>query len=131
MTFHGKLCAKPFESEDCQTTMLCLTLGLLKSYKLRTMTSSQKPQYFGPPPPVLELTIEQQFKLRQIEDALSHPDTAKEDIIIVFIALQRQCFTLSNCVSNLVAKWPTPTTQDQPTIVEDLFKFGTSSETKD
>jgi len=75
--------------------------------------------------------MEQQFKLRQIEDALKHPDTAKEDIITIFMALQRQCFTLSNCVSNLVAKWPTPTTQDQPTIVEDLFKFGTSSETKD
>lgn len=80
---------------------------------------------------MLELTIEQQFKLRQIEDALRNPETAKEDIITVFMALQRQCFTLSNCVSNLVAKWPTPTPQDQPTIEEVLSKFGNLFETKD
>ena len=75
--------------------------------------------------------MEQQFKLRQIEDALRHPEAHKEDIITVFMALQRQCFTLSNCVSNLVAKWPTPTAQDPTTIDEVLSKFGISSETKD
>jgi len=75
--------------------------------------------------------MEQQFKLRQIEDALRNPETSKEDIIIVFMALQRQCFTLSNCVSNLVAKWPSPNLQDHPTIEEVISKYGTSSETKD
>ena len=52
--------------------------------------------------------MEQKFKLRQIEDALRHPDSSKEDIITVFIALQHQCFVLSNSLSNLIKKWPVP-----------------------
>jgi len=75
--------------------------------------------------------MEQQFKLRQIEDALKHPETAKEDIITIFMALQRQCFTLSNCVSNLVAKWPTATNTVPTITAEELSKFGTLFETKD
>ena len=53
--------------------------------------------------------MEQNFKLRQIEDALRHPDSKKEDIITIFLALQRQCFVLSNNVTNLVSKWPIQT----------------------
>ena len=34
------------------------------------------------------------------------PDADKEDIITVFMALQKQNFVLSNTVSNLVKKWP-------------------------
>ena len=75
--------------------------------------------------------MEQQFKLRQIEDALRHPESQKEDIITVFMALQRQCFVLSNNVSNLVGKWPTAISQDRLITDEEPFKFGTSSETKD
>ena len=75
--------------------------------------------------------MEQQFKLRQIEDALRHKESQKEDIITVFMALQKQCFVLSNNVSNLVAKWPTPTNLDPPTTKEGTYKFGLSSETKD
>lgn len=75
--------------------------------------------------------MEQQFKLRQIEDALRHPDTKKEDIITVFMALQHQTFVLSNNVVNLVSKWPTATPVDPSITDEALFKFGTSSETKD
>jgi hypothetical protein len=52
--------------------------------------------------------MEQQFKMKQIEDALRNPDSKKEDIVTVFLALQRQNFVLSNTVSNLVKKWPTP-----------------------
>jgi len=85
----------------------------------------------GPPPVIVDLTMEQQFKLRQIEDALKHPESVKEDIITVFMALQHQCFVLSNNVSNLVSKWPTPTIQDPPTTGVEASKFGTSSETKD
>jgi hypothetical protein len=75
--------------------------------------------------------MEQQFKLKQIEDALRHPDSPKEDIITIFLALQRQCFVLGNSMSNLVKKWPTPIPQDRRTTNGEVFKFGTSSETKD
>jgi hypothetical protein len=89
------------------------------------MITPIKNQDFGIPAPVLELTVEQQFKLKQIENALRAADTKKEDIITVFLALQRQCFVLGNSMSNLVKKWPTPTPQVPPTTDEDPFKFGT------
>ena len=69
--------------------------------------------------------------MRQIEDALNKPTTAKEDIITVFLALQRQNFVLSNSLTNLVKKWPIPTQLDPTTIDEVLYRFGISSETKD
>jgi hypothetical protein len=73
--------------------------------------------------PEIELTVEQQFKMRQIEDALKTAD--KDDIIIIFLALQRQCFVLGNNLSNLVKQWPT-----HPLITpEDPSSRGTSSET--
>jgi hypothetical protein len=75
--------------------------------------------------------VEQQFKMRQIEDALNHPSSKKEDIVTIFLALQRQCFVLGNSMSNLVKQWPTPTQLDPTTIEEVLSKFGISSETKD
>jgi hypothetical protein len=66
--------------------------------------------------------------MRKIEDALRHPDTRKEDIITIFLALQKQSLILGNNVSNLVSKWPF----NPPTITpEDLLKFGISSETND
>ena len=49
--------------------------------------------------------MEQQFKLRRIDDYLA--EASKDDIISVFVALQRQNFILSNTVSNLVKQWPT------------------------
>ena len=75
--------------------------------------------------------MEQQFKLKQIENALRHPESKKEDIITVFLALQRQCFVLGNSMSNLVKKWPTPTAPVPATTDAEAYKFGTSSETKD
>jgi energy-converting hydrogenase Eha subunit F len=95
------------------------------------MISPIKNQDFGLPAPIVELTMEQQFKLKQIEDALRHPESKKEDIITIFLALQRQCFVLGNSMSNLVKKWPTPVPQVQPTTDEVPFKRGTSFETKD
>ena len=71
--------------------------------------------------------MEQDLKMRQIKDALENPDAKKEDIITVFLALQRQNFCLSNNVSNLVKNWPTP----RLTTPVDPSKFGISSETKD
>jgi hypothetical protein len=65
---------------------------------------------------VLELTVEQSFKLRRLQDLL--PDAKKEDIITIFMALQHQNFVLSNTVSNLVKQWPMPkvpvTTNEEP-----------------
>lgn len=75
--------------------------------------------------------MEQQFKLRQIEDALKHKDSAKEDIITIFMALQRQCFCLSNSLTNLLKHWPAPQTQDLIITEEDLSKLGILFETKD
>ena len=52
----------------------------------------------------MELTMEQQFKLRQIADMLETAD--KKDIITVYLALQKQNFCLANTVTNLVKQWP-------------------------
>ena len=52
----------------------------------------------------MELTMEQSFKLRRLEDLL--PEADKADIITLFLALQKQNFCLSNTVSNLVKQWP-------------------------
>tara|TARA_B100000085_G_scaffold136656_1_gene124524 strand:+ start:473 stop:670 length:198 start_codon:yes stop_codon:yes gene_type:complete len=54
--------------------------------------------------PVTEMTIEQSFKLRRLEDLL--PEADKADIITLFMALQRQNYALANTVSNLVKNWP-------------------------
>ena len=69
--------------------------------------------------------------MRQIEDALKNKESAKEDIITVFLALQKQNFVLSNSLTNLLKNRPKPTQLDPTTIDEVLSKFGISSETKD
>ena len=68
--------------------------------------------YHGPPPPVLELTMEQNFKMRRLDDLL--PEASKEDLITVFVALQRQNYVLANTISNLIKQWPNthPITQE-------------------
>mgnify|MGYP000220891642 FL=1 len=52
--------------------------------------------------------MEQEFKMRRIEDALNNPDTTKEDMITVFLALQRQCFVLGNNMNQLLKQWQNP-----------------------
>ena len=52
----------------------------------------------------MEVTMEQEFKLRQLADLLETAD--KKDIITVYLALQKQNFCLANTVTNLVKKWP-------------------------
>ena len=69
--------------------------------------------------------------MRQIEDALRKEESAKGDIITIFLALQKQNFVLSNSLTNLLKNWPKPTQLDPTTIDEVLSKFGISSETKD
>jgi len=54
--------------------------------------------------------------MRRIEDALNNPDTKKEDMVTVFLALQRQCFVLGNNMNQLLKQWqnhPT-TTPEEP-----------------
>ena len=76
--------------------------------------------------------MEQDLRMRQTHDALKSPETNKEDIITVFMALQEQNFILGNSLTNLVKKWPdtsalttTPATKDQTTTKEGKPKFGT------
>ena len=76
-----------------------------------------------PPPPVIELTIEQQFKLRRLDDLL--PKANKDDLITLLQALQHQNFVLANTVSNLVKQWPI----HQPITQEATSNAGTSYET--
>ena len=68
------------------------------------MTSSTNDGSRGvPPPPITELTMEQEFQLKRIEGLLEEAE--REDIITVFMALQEQVYILSNNVANLVKKW--------------------------
>ena len=71
--------------------------------------------------------MEQDLKMRQITDALAHAD--REDLITVFLALQRQCYILGNNMSNLLKEWNKP--QDLTITNEDLLNLGISLETKD
>ena len=75
--------------------------------------------------PVMELTMEQEFQYRRITDLL--PQANKDDIIIIYLALQKQNYCLSNTIRKLLAEWPIPPSTTQ----EELLKFGTLFETKD
>ena len=88
--------------------MRYLTLDSLESLLLTIMTSTNENPYPGLPSPVTKLTVEQDLKLRLLYDSLNNPDTKKEDMITVFMALQEQCYVLSNSLTNLVHKWPKP-----------------------
>jgi hypothetical protein len=69
------------------------------------MTSSNRFHDSIPPLPLVNLTIEQEFKMRQIEDALSKTDIDVKDIITVFISLQHQNFVLANNLKQLLKQW--------------------------
>ena len=70
--------------------------------------------------------------MRQLEILLNKPQAKKEDLIIVMLALQEQAFVLSNCIKNLIKKWPKPpTTTDLSTTDEVPLMFGILLETKD
>jgi len=91
--------------------------------------------YYGPPPPVVELTTEQDLQMRLVYDAISKPSATKEDVNTILMALQHQNFILSNSLMNLVKKWPSPTrsnqkinsqtTKDQAITKEGKPRFGT------
>ena len=65
--------------------------------------------------------------MRQLELVLGKDETKKEDLITVFLALQKQNYVLVNSLTNLVEKWPNV----QPTINEELSMFGILLENKD
>ena len=72
------------------------------------MTQQNRKSSFGLPQPITELTIEQDLKMRILKDKLNENyDSHKEDIITLFLALQKQNFVLGNSLSNLLKKWTT------------------------
>jgi len=48
------------------------------------------------------LTTEQDFKMRVIEDQLRKNYDKKEDVITVFLALQRQNYALTNALKEFI-----------------------------
>ena len=82
------------------------------------MTQQNRKSSFGLPQPITELTIEQDLKMRILKDKLNENyDSHKEDVITLFLALQKQNFVLGNSLSNLLKKWTT--------IEEEASKSGT------
>ena len=90
------------------------------------MTPNENKSSTGlPPMPVTEPTMEQSFQLRKLQDLL--PEANKEDIITIFMALQRQNFALTNTIKQLLKEWPTP----QNITAEEPSKYGTLFVIKD
>ena len=73
------------------------------------MTSNNEKKSFGLPPPITKLTVEQDLKLRLLQDKLAENyHDMQEDVTTLMVALQHQNFVLSNSLTNLVEKWPHP-----------------------
>ena len=72
------------------------------------MTTKKGNPYSGIPQPITKLTVEQDLKLRLIKDSIENPETSREDVNTVFLALQKQNFVLANSLTNLIEKWPKP-----------------------
>ena len=71
------------------------------------MTSKLNNLSPGLPPPITKLTVEQDLKLRLIEDKLNQTyHDNKDHVITLFMALQHQNFVLANSLTNLVKNWP-------------------------
>ena len=71
------------------------------------MTSKRTDPSYGLPPPITQLTMEQDLKMRVIRDKITEGyHENKEEIIEVFMALQKQNFVLGNSLTNLVKNWP-------------------------
>jgi hypothetical protein len=71
------------------------------------------------------------LKLRQIKDAIENPETRREDVNTIFMALQKQNFVLANSITNLINKWPKPPMKLALSITDaDQSKSGISSDNK-
>ncbi len=98
------------------------------------MTSKRSDPSYGIPPPITQLTMEQDLKLRVLHDKLQEDFHDKQaDIITLIMALQHQNFVLGNSITNLVNKWPRPPKilTDPAIINEAAAMFGILLETKD
>ena len=72
------------------------------------MTQQNRKSSYGLPQPITKLTYEQDLKMRILKDKLhENYDNHKEDIITLFLALQKQNFVLGNSLTNLLEKWNT------------------------
>ena len=72
------------------------------------MTRKNRRSDYGLPAPITKLTVEQDLKMRILKDKLNENyDNHKEDIITLFLALQKQNFVLGNSLTNLLEKWNT------------------------
>ena len=56
-----------------------------------------------PPMPITDLTLEQEFKMRQLTDGVER--ATKDDLITILLALQRQTFVLGNNLKQLLDSW--------------------------
>ena len=84
------------------------------------MTQKINKSDFGLPEPITQLTMEQDLRMRILKDRLDETYyDHKDDIITLFLALQKQNFVLGNSLSNLLKKWTT--------IEEAALRSGTSS----
>ena len=90
------------------------------------MTSKPNVPNYGPPPPVTKLTMEQDLKMRLLEDRLNSGEVEYKDLVTVFIAMQHQNFVLANSITNLVNQWP----KVPPIINGELSMFGILLENK-
>ncbi len=84
------------------------------------MTSKEKNQSYGIPAPITELTMEQDLQMRVLEDKLNSGKVIYEDLVTVFLAMQRQNFVMGNSIKNLIKQWP----KVHPTINEVPAMFG-------
>ncbi len=81
------------------------------------MTQNNRRLSRGLPPPITKLTLEQDLKMRILEDRLNETyEKHKKEVITLFLALQRQNFVLGNSLTNLLEYWNT--------IEEEGLKFG-------
>ena len=72
------------------------------------MTQKNKKSSSGLPEPITQLTVEQDLRMRILKDKLNENYyDHKEDIITLFLALQKQNFVLGNSLTNLLKKWTT------------------------
>jgi hypothetical protein len=75
-----------------------------------------------PPMPRLDLTMEQDFKLRRMQELMKN--CPREQLVEVFMEVQKHNFILTNNLQHMLSAWlhsPPPTTPEEPP------KYGISS----
>ena len=77
-------------------------LDLPEYLQKRIMIPNKKNPNSGRPRLPIPLTMEQDFKMRVIEDQLRSNYDKKEDVITLFLALQRQNFALGNALKDFI-----------------------------